>query len=216
MKKIAYLLTLGELKNLFLNANILILIMFVLLINFFNTLTIGILAFFIVINIIISILNPPSIPIKKFKWVIWAKKVKFGKNISLIIISIIALSMILLNYSVFGLALAEEIIFRWIPMLLVVIIANIVTKTFKTNKQKTEKIMIIFVLIISSLLFGFVHNGLITIGIQGFNGACMFALYLRPFFMRSRSEKIWKWQLIPLLYSTTLHSLYNIISYFMI
>lgn len=109
-------------------------------------------------------------------------------------------------------AIAEEMLFRWLPFLLLFTFIGFATKYAKISeetKANTEKYGIITVVIISSAIFGYVHGNLFNILLQGVSGVIFCAFYLRTLFKRRFAGKSVKYQLRPLMSSSLYHTLCN-------
>ena len=111
-------------------------------------------------------------------------------------------------------AMAEEMIFRWIPFLLLFTTIGLAVKYNKVDeesKAKMEKYGILAVVIVSSVIFGYVHGNIFNILIQGVSGVIFCAFYLRTLFKRRAAGKTAKYQVRPLLSSSLYHTLSNAI-----
>ena len=99
--------------------------------------------------------------------------------------------------------LIEEIGFRWMPMVLFL--------SLRKNTLKIEKYEILVIVIISSIIFGYLHGNKYNILIQGVGGLALFLVFLRSLYKErmknvEKSKDLFK----PLLSSTTFHLLFNI------
>lgn len=109
-------------------------------------------------------------------------------------------------------ALLEEIIFRWAPMVLFFTGLGILAKKglFGDEKmKKIEKYGVATVVIISSIIFGFVHGNAFNILLQGVGGVIFSMFYLRTLYRRREAGKVDKLQKMPVLSSTIYHTLSN-------
>lgn len=110
-------------------------------------------------------------------------------------------------------ALVEEILFRWLPMILFFTGLGIFIKKSKANdetKSKVEKYGVASIVIVSSIIFGFVHGNVFNILIQGMSGVIFSMFYLRTLYRRREAGKKNKLHAMPLLSSTVYHTLSNI------
>ena len=110
----------------------------------------------------------------------------------------------------------EEILFRWIPMLITVaIVKSIVLKSNQTKKlEYLKKKWMLIVLLITSIIFGYIHGNIFNVFIQGFSGLIFSAIYFRAYFRCNPNKSITNSQLIPLASATIFHSLSNSILIF--
>ena len=111
-------------------------------------------------------------------------------------------------------AIAEEVLFRWIPFLLLFSFIGFCVKYVKINgesRAKMEKYGILAVVIVTSAIFGYVHGNIFNILLQGVSGLIFCAFYLRTLFKRRAAGKKVKWQTMPLLSSSLYHTLVNTI-----
>lgn len=104
--------------------------------------------------------------------------------------------------------MVEEILFRYIPMMLFVFLIWLfrkwITMTFKV-------ILLTIIIVISSFLFGISHGGIVHVFIQGVYGVGLCLIYVRVLFdLKSSPSSRW-WQLRPLLASNLLHLGVNLI-----
>ena len=109
-------------------------------------------------------------------------------------------------------AVAEEMIFRWLPFLLLFTLIGFAVKYIKigeTTKAKIEKYGILTVVIVTSVIFGYIHGNAFNILIQGVSGVIFCAFYLRTLFKRRAAGKKVKYQVRPLLSSSLYHTLCN-------
>lgn len=115
-------------------------------------------------------------------------------------------------------ALAEELLFRWAPMIFVSVLLILLQKinviTDKNYHAVAKYIITVFV-IISSIIFGYVHGNVFNILLQGVSGIIFFTIYLRTLAIRIDNGKKDKLQIVPLFASTVYHSVSNIILVFL-
>ncbi len=110
--------------------------------------------------------------------------------------------------------IGEEILFRWIPMLLLSFVLLWLYRTAKVDKERffiMEKHAILTLAIVSSIVFGWVHGNFLNVFIQGVSGLVIFLLYLRIFFIRRDKGLRNRWQVVSLGAAMLLHALSNII-----
>ena len=110
-------------------------------------------------------------------------------------------------------ALIEEVLFRWLPMILFFVGLGIFVKKSKANdetKDKVEKYGVAAIVIISSIIFGFIHGNVFNILIQGVSGVIFSMFYLRTLYLRREAGKKNNLHVMPLLSSTIYHTLSNI------
>ena len=110
-------------------------------------------------------------------------------------------------------ALAEEWLFRWLPMFIFFTILGVFIKIGRVDDEKRSKIEkygLAAIVIISSVIFGLVHGNGFNILIQGVSGVIFSMFYLRTLYRRREAGKKHKVQFVPLLSSTVYHTLSNI------
>ena len=108
----------------------------------------------------------------------------------------------------------EEVIFRWIPMLLLSFILMWLYKTSRISKEqffKVEKYAILILAIVSSIVFGWVHGNYLNVFLQGVMGLLIMLFYLRIFFIRRDKGLRNRWQIVSLAEAMLLHAVTNII-----
>ena len=111
-------------------------------------------------------------------------------------------------------ALLEEIIFRWAPMLILSFVLTWMYRTGRLSKESffnVEKYAILILVIVSGIVFGWVHGSVWNILIQGVSGTVFMLLYLRIFFIRRDNGQRNRWQLVSLAESTLLHTASNLL-----
>jgi hypothetical protein len=109
-------------------------------------------------------------------------------------------------------AVAEEIIFRWSPMIILTLALTYAFKQGKLSKDQYfyfEKRCILALVVISSIIFGWVHGSFFNILMQGASGAIMYIIYLRAFFIERDRGVRDRWQIVPLVEATLYHSMAN-------
>ena len=93
-------------------------------------------------------------------------------------------------------ALTEEVIFRWLPMLVL---------TFGLTFAFRKGVAVL----VSSIVFGFVHGNIFNVLLQGVSGAIMYIIYLRAFFIERDLGVRDRLQVVPLAESTLYHTMAN-------
>jgi len=107
------------------------------------------------------------------------------------------------NLGLFLAPLLEEIIFRWIPMLIVVSLSKRYFPQYKLRAMVISLVML-------SFIFGYLHGNMYNILLQGVSGLFISAFYLRAYLRSDPSQRITRTQLIPLASATTFHVLCNV------
>lgn len=114
-------------------------------------------------------------------------------------------------------AFAEEVLFRWIPMLVLNFVLMFFYRTGKISKEKffyLERYCLLILVAVSCLIFGYVHGNIFNILLQGFSGILIFIIYLRCFFIERDKGVNDRLQVLPLAEATLFHSLSNLLSAF--
>jgi len=112
-------------------------------------------------------------------------------------------------------ALVEEMIFRWIPMLIVVAIVTIIVKArHLENLEHAKRKWMLITLIGVSILFGYVHGNIFNVFVQGVSALFFSAFYLRAYIRSNPEKKLTRWQLLPLISATLFHTMSNAIMIF--
>lgn len=109
-------------------------------------------------------------------------------------------------------ALLEEIIFRWGPMLILSYTLLWMYKSGRLSKERffeVEKYAILALVIVSSIVFGWVHGNFWNVFLQGVSGVCFMLIYLRVLFIRRDEGLRNRWQMVPLAETTLAHTLSN-------
>lgn len=109
-------------------------------------------------------------------------------------------------------AFLEELLFRWLPMIIFFTILGILIKKGRVDdekRSKAEKYGLAAIVIVSSIIFGIVHGNGFNILIQGVSGVIFSMFYLRTLYRRRDSGKKDKLQFIPMLSSTLYHTISN-------
>ena len=109
--------------------------------------------------------------------------------------------------------LVEEVLFRWLPMIIffgiLYIIKNIIP-SLKTLGFNYKLLPILVIVTVSSIMFGFMHGNFLNLFIHGVSGVFFFLFYLRILF---DTKYFGRWQMKPLLGSFMLHLSYNLVFY---
>ena len=109
-------------------------------------------------------------------------------------------------------AFLEELMFRWLPMIIFFTILGILIKKGKVDdekRSKAEKYGLATIVIVSSIIFGIVHGNGFNILIQGVSGVIFSMFYLRTLYRRKEVGKKDKLQVMPVLSSTLYHTIAN-------
>ena len=109
-------------------------------------------------------------------------------------------------------AVAEEMLFRWAPLL---ILTSILTYGFRKKRLSKEQFFyverycLLVVAVVSSVVFGWVHGSIFNVLLQGVSGIIFFIVYLRCFFIERDLGVRDRWQVIPLAESSFYHGMAN-------
>ena len=115
-------------------------------------------------------------------------------------------------------ALAEEILFRWGPM---IILSSILTYYYRngrlTKRQffNVEKHCLLGLVILLSIIFGWVHGNVFNVLIQGVSGVVFYIIYLRCFFIERDHGVRDRLQIVPLIESSAYHAMANAVLIFL-
>lgn len=107
----------------------------------------------------------------------------------------------------------EETLFRWIPLLLLFMVLNPLCRNPKISKKQylnIERYLLLSVVILISLQFGFVHGNVYNILIQGVLGLNLMIIYLRALFVRRDKGLRTRFQFVPYVEAGLYHCLYNL------
>ena len=114
-----------------------------------------------------------------------------------------------------GYGFLEEVVFRWIPVLLFTFILFISEKVVRVLKieakiyfEISKKYGSMMVLVFFSLLFGFIHGNIFNIFLQGYGGLCLSIIYLKVYYDQNSDEDDIL-QLKPLYASSLYHIMWN-------
>ena len=108
----------------------------------------------------------------------------------------------------------EEMMFRWIPLLLLFMVLNPLCRNSKISKKQylnIERYALLSVVMLSSLQFGYVHGNVYNILIQGVLGLTLMIIYLRALFVRRDKGLRTRFQFVPYVHAGLYHCLYNLI-----
>ena len=105
-------------------------------------------------------------------------------------------------------AVAEEVIFRWLPFMCLFALLGFASR-FVEISNKTRSYGILAVVALTSVVFGYVHGNFFNIFLQGVSGAIFCAFYIRALIKTRAKGRKDKYQLIPLVSSSTYHMLAN-------
>lgn len=117
-------------------------------------------------------------------------------------------SFLLLPFAGFS----EEVLFRWGPALAVSVILTYLYRSGQLSKEKffyVERYALLFLVVVSSIIFGWVHGNIFNVLIQGFSGAIMFIIYLRCFFIERDLGVRDRWQVVPFFEAGLYHTMAN-------
>jgi len=109
-------------------------------------------------------------------------------------------------------ALAEELIFRWGPMVILVFSLTYYYRSGHLTKVQffdVEKYCLLAVTLLSSIIFGWVHGNIFNVLIQGMSGVIFYIIYLRCYFIERDRGMRDRLQIVPLVESTAYHTMAN-------
>lgn len=109
-------------------------------------------------------------------------------------------------------ALTEEVIFRWLPMLVLTFGLTFAFRKGSLTAERffyVEKRALLVVVLVSSIVFGFVHGNIFNVLLQGGSGAIMYIIYLRAFFIERDLGVRDRLQVVPLAEATLYHTMAN-------
>ena len=122
-------------------------------------------------------------------------------------------SFLLLPFAAF----AEEVLFRWMPMLVLNFVLMRLYHQDHLTKDRffaMERYCLLFIVIVSCVVFGWVHGNVYNILLQGVTGLFIFVIYLRCFFIERDKGINDRMQIVPLAEATLFHSMANMLSLF--
>lgn len=109
-------------------------------------------------------------------------------------------------------ALAEEIMFRWGPMIVLTCILTYYYRNGRLTKDQffnIEKHCLLSLVILLSVIFGWVHGNVFNVLIQGVSGVIFYIIYLRCFFIERDRGVRDRLQIVPLIESSAYHAMAN-------
>ena len=109
-------------------------------------------------------------------------------------------------------ALAEEIMFRWGPMIVLTFILTYYYRNGRLTKDQffnVEKHCLLSLVILLSVIFGWVHGNVFNVLIQGVSGVVFYIIYLRCFFIERDRGVRDRLQIVPLIESSAYHAMAN-------
>ena len=115
-------------------------------------------------------------------------------------------------------ALAEEMLFRWGPMVVLVFVLTYCYRNRRLTKERyfyVEKYCLLCLTLISSIIFGWVHGNVFNVLLQGVSGIIFYTIYLRCFFIERDRGVRDRWQIVPLTESTAYHTMANVFLIFL-
>ena len=109
-------------------------------------------------------------------------------------------------------ALAEEMMFRWGPMVVLVFLLTYCYRNGRLTKERyfyVEKHCLLCLTLILSIIFGWVHGNVFNVLLQGVSGIIFFIIYLRCFFIERDCGVRDRWQIVPLAEAAAYHTMSN-------
>ena len=109
-------------------------------------------------------------------------------------------------------AIAEEVLFRWGPMVVLVFSLTLFYRNGRLTKEQffnIEKYSLLALTILSSIIFGLVHGNIFNVLLQGVSGVIFFIIYLRCYFIERERGIRDRWQIVPLAESSAYHAMSN-------
>ena len=109
-------------------------------------------------------------------------------------------------------ALAEEMLFRWGPIVMLVFMLTYCYRNGRLTKERyflVEKYCLLCLTLISSIIFGWVHGNMFNVLLQGVSGMIFYIIYLRCFFIERDLGVRDRWQIVPLAESSAYHAMAN-------
>lgn len=107
---------------------------------------------------------------------------------------------------------AEEVLFRWGPSLAISLMLTYLYRYGKISKGKffyVEKCVLFCVVVVTSIIFGWVHGNVFNVLIQGVSGVIIFIIYLRCFFLERDMGVRDRWQVVPFFEAGLYHTMVN-------
>ena len=109
-------------------------------------------------------------------------------------------------------AVAEEVLFRWGPMVVLVFSLTYCYRNGHLTKQRffeVEKYCLLALTLLSSIIFGWVHGNVFNILLQGVSGVIFYVIYLRCYFIERDCVVRDRWQVVPLVEASAYHAMAN-------
>lgn len=110
---------------------------------------------------------------------------------------------------------AEEILCRWLPFLFIISVFAIIKFGLKKRNRsllavkRVEVVAILVFVVLTSIIYGYLHGSAYNILIQGILGVILSMYYLRAYYRRVLAGKKCYIQIIPLFASTMYHIVNN-------
>jgi len=109
-------------------------------------------------------------------------------------------------------AIAEEVIFRWGPMVVLVFSLTIFYQNGRLTKEQffnVERYSLLVLVSLSSIVFGWVHGNIFNVLLQGVSGVIFYIIYLRCYFIERERGVRDRWQIVPFAESSAYHAMAN-------
>ena len=109
-------------------------------------------------------------------------------------------------------AIAEEVLFRWGPMVVLVFSLTSFYRAGRLTKEQffnVERYCLLVLVSLSSIVFGWVHGNIFNVLLQGVSGVIFYIIYLRCYFIERERGVRDRWQIIPLAESSAYHAMAN-------
>lgn len=109
-------------------------------------------------------------------------------------------------------AFAEEVLFRWGPMIVLVFVLTYCYRSGRLTRERffeVEKYCLLVLTLISSVIFGWVHGNVFNVLLQGVSGIVFCIIYLRCYFIERDLGVRDRWQVVPLVEASAYHALAN-------
>lgn len=109
-------------------------------------------------------------------------------------------------------AIAEEVLFRWGPMVVLVFSLTFFFRNRRLTKEQffnLERYFLLVLVILSSIIFGWVHGNIFNVLLQGVSGVIFYIIYLRCYFIERECGVRDRFQIVPLAESSAYHAMAN-------
>lgn len=109
-------------------------------------------------------------------------------------------------------AIAEEVLFRWGPMVVLVFSLTFFFRNRRLTKEQffnLERYFLLVLVILSSIIFGWVHGNIFNVLLQGVSGVIFYIIYLRCYFIERECGVRDRFQIVPLAESSAYHAVAN-------